>query len=66
MASPVRKKHIEKATAMIAKEDDFRTQRVWIFFTSYAEKFKPPVPRKQFLSIWSAIFPFSLVIPLVI
>lgn len=67
MESDDRKQLIEKISPLLAKDDHYYIQSGLDFlFTSHSETSKPPVRWKQFLVTWSAIFPLSILIPLLI
>jgi uncharacterized protein len=63
MASNERKRLIEKAKPLFAKDDNYYINSGLDFlFVSESGKAKPPVRWKQFLVTWSAIYPLSLLI----
>lgn len=67
MDSSERKRLINKVNPLFAKDDNYVIQSGLDFlFTPDAVKSTPPVRWKQYLVTWSAIYPLSLLIPLVI
>jgi uncharacterized protein len=65
--SQERKRLIEKAKPLLAKDDDFFVRSGLDFwFTPEGAKTKVPTRWKQFLVTWSAIYPLVLGTPLVI
>jgi len=64
MASGHRKKFIQKAEPLFASGDKYYIKSGLDFL--FPENNKPPVRWKQFLVTWSAIYPLSLVIPLIV
>lgn len=67
MESNERKKMIEKVTPLFRKNDDYKIKSGLDFlFNAENEGNKVPVRWKQFLVTWSAIYPLSLVIPLLL
>lgn len=67
MKSDARKKYIEKAQPLFAKDDSYciKTGLDFLFIEENKNQ-TAPVRWKQFLITWSAIFPLSLVSPLLI
>ena len=66
MGSGDRKRLIEKARPMLAKDDDFFIRSGLDFwFTPEGAKAKVPLQWKQFLVTWSAIYPLVLGVPLI-
>lgn len=67
MASPERKRLIEKAQALFVSGDDFFiSSGLDFWFTPSGAKAKVPVRWKQYLVTWSAIYPLALGVPLVV
>lgn len=67
MESEHRKVLVEKATPLLAKDDKFYIKSGLDFlFLSESEKPAVPVRWKQYLVTWSAIYPLSLLMPLII
>lgn len=67
MESGNRKKLIEKANPLFRKNDNYEIRSGLDFlFTSESTTGKAPVRWKQFLVTWSAIYPLSLIIPLIL
>jgi uncharacterized protein len=67
MDSEKRKKLIEKATPLFAKDDKYYIKTGLDFlFLSENENSKIPVRWKQYFVTWSAIYPLSLVIPIIL
>ncbi|MDN3656208.1 hypothetical protein QWZ08_11255 [Ferruginibacter paludis] len=67
MESPARKELIQKASLLFAKDDNYIIRSGLDFlFNACNEQPKVPVRWKQYLVTWSAIYPLSLLIPLVI
>lgn len=67
MESSERKKYIEKAKPLFAKDDHYSIRSGLDFlFPATDEKQKPPVRWKQYLVTWSAIYPLSIVVPLIV
>ena len=67
MESTERKNLIEKAKPLFAKDDKYYIKTGLDFlFLSENEKQKPPVRWKQYLVTWSAIYPLSILIPLLV
>jgi uncharacterized protein len=67
MESDNRKLLIEKANPLFRKNDNYQIKSGLDFlFNSENEGNKVPVRWKQFLVTWSAIYPLSLVIPLLV
>ncbi|MDR6562865.1 MULTISPECIES: antibiotic biosynthesis monooxygenase [unclassified Arcicella] len=65
--SSERKQLIEKVTPLFARDDNYVIKSGLDFlFVSETEKPKAPVRWKQYLVTWSAIYPLSLIIPLLI
>lgn len=67
MESEERKNLIQKAKPFLAKGDKYLIQSGLDFlFENENEKQKVPVRWKQYLVTWSAIYPLSLLIPLIV
>ena len=67
MASPERKRLIEKAQASLVSSDAFFiSSGLDFWFTPSGAKAKVPVRWKQYLVTWSAIYPLALGVPLVV
>ncbi len=67
MESATRKRLIEKATSLFDGGDNYMIKSGLDFlFTTENEKGKIPVRWKQWLVTWSAIFPLSVLIPLLV
>ena len=67
MGSPDRKRLIEKARPLLAKDDDFFIRSGLDFwFTPEGAKATVPLRWKQFLVTWSAIYPLVLGVPLIV
>lgn len=67
MESPERKRMIEKAQPLLVEGDKYEIKTGLDFlFSPPPEAPKAPVRWKQFLVTWSAIFPLTFLIPLVI
>jgi len=67
MNSAERRQLIDKARPLLADEDDYTIHSGLDFlFTPKGAATKVPVRWKQFLVTWSAIFPLSLAVPLVL
>jgi len=67
MESDNRKSLIEKASPLFRKNDNYEIRSGLDFlFTSESSTGKAPVRWKQFLVTWSAIYPLSLIIPLIL
>lgn len=67
MGSGDRKRLIEKARPLLAKDDDFFIRSGLDFwFTPEGAKAKVPLRWKQFLVTWSAIYPLVLGVPLIV
>ena len=67
MQSDDRKQLIEKIRPLLAKDDNYYIKTGLDFlFTSENSTMKPPVRWKQFLVTWSAIYPLSIVIPIIL
>ena len=65
--STTRKKLIEKALPFFTKDDNYVIKTGLDFlFVPEISKVLAPVPWKQFLVTWSAIFPLSILIPSVV
>jgi len=64
--SDERKKLIEKAKPIFAKDDYFVRSGLDFLFSSEDENQKVPVHWKQFLITWSAIYPLSIIMPLLV
>jgi antibiotic biosynthesis monooxygenase (ABM) superfamily enzyme len=65
MESENRKQLIEKASPLFRKNDHYQIRSGLDFlFTAENEGNKVPVRWKQFLATWSAIYPLSVLIPL--
>lgn len=65
--SDIRNLLIEKARSMLAKDDKYYINSGLDFlFQSEQENKKTPVRWKQYLVTWSAIFPLSIAVPLVL
>ncbi|MFD1604811.1 antibiotic biosynthesis monooxygenase [Flavobacterium artemisiae] len=66
MNSEERKMWIKKANPLFRKNDNYQIKSGLDFlFSNESENNKVPVRWKQFLVTWSAIYPLSLLIPLV-
>lgn len=67
MESDARKKLIDKAHPLFTKEDNYEIKS-GLDFLFYGEKadIKTPVRWKQYLATWSAIFPLSILMQLVL
>jgi antibiotic biosynthesis monooxygenase (ABM) superfamily enzyme len=61
-----RKKLIEKAGPLFRKNDNYKIKSGLDFLFENENETKVPVRWKQFLVTWSAIYPLSLVVPLVL
>ncbi len=67
MTSSDRRRLIQEAQPLLAKEDDFFIRSGLDFwFTPEGARAKVPVRWKQFLVTWSAIYPLGLGMPLVV
>ena len=67
MESKERKQLIEEISPIFTKNDNFRIKSGLDFlFESEDDKPKPPVRWKQYLVTWSAIFPLSVLVPLIV
>jgi len=67
MESPDRERLINEARPLFAKDDNYVIKSGLDFlFTSDNEKPKVPVRWKQYFVTWSAIYPLSLFIPLIV
>jgi antibiotic biosynthesis monooxygenase (ABM) superfamily enzyme len=67
MESQDRKRLIEKIRPFLMKDDHYAIKSGLEFlFTPENEKSKIPVRWKQYLVTWSAIYPLSLIIPLIL
>lgn len=66
MESDNRKKLIEKATPLFRKDDSYRIKSGLDFLFEDENKTKVPVRWKQFLVTWSAIYPLSLLVPMLL
>ncbi len=66
MDSNDRKKLIEKANPFFRKNDNYKIKSGLDFLFETENETKVPVRWKQYLVTWSAIYPLSLVVPLVI
>ncbi|MBL0740720.1 hypothetical protein [Chryseolinea lacunae] len=67
MESKERRDLIEKAKPLFAKDDNYFIRSGLDFlFPGDNEKQKVPVRWKQYLVTWSAIYPLSIVVPLII
>ncbi|MET3534986.1 antibiotic biosynthesis monooxygenase [Chryseobacterium limigenitum] len=67
MESDDRKKLIEKANPLFRKNDNYQIKSGLDFlFNAENEGNKIPVRWKQFLATWSAIYPLSIIIPLIL
>lgn len=64
--SEERKKLIQKVTPLFRKNDDYKIKSGLDFLFEAENQTKVPVRWKQFLVTWSAIYPLSLLIPLVL
>lgn len=66
MESKERKRLIEKVRPLLAKDDNYQIKSGLEFlFAPENEKTKIPVRLKQYLVTWSAIYPLSMIIPLI-
>lgn len=67
MDSPTRVGLIEKAQPLLVKGDDFFVSSGLDFwFTPVGAKAKVPIRWKQYIVTWSAIYPLSLIVPLIV
>lgn len=66
MESDERKKLIEKAKPFFAKDDSYTIRSGLDFLFQSDNDQKSPVRWKQYLVTWSAIFPLSIIIPMMI
>lgn len=67
MESQDRKRLIEKIRPLLVKDDNYYIKSGLDFlFTPENEKVKIPIRWKQYLVTWSAIYPLSLIIPLIL
>lgn len=66
MESDERKKLIEKAKPIFAKDDNYVIQSGLDFLFQPAQNQKAPVRWKQYLVTWSAIYPLSILVPLLL
>ncbi|WP_199913430.1 antibiotic biosynthesis monooxygenase [Flagellimonas amoyensis] len=67
MVSHARKELISAVRPLLAKEDSYEINSGLDFlFASQSNKNKPPAKWKQFLITWSAIFPLSIGVPIVL
>ena len=66
MESDARKKLIEKANPLFRKDDNYKIKSGLDFMFEAENETKVPVRWKQFLVTWSAIYPLSLLIPLLL
>ena len=67
MESSERKNLIKKAQPLLSKEDQYRIKSGLDFlFANENEKPKVPARWKQYLVTWSAIYPLSIIIPLLV
>jgi antibiotic biosynthesis monooxygenase (ABM) superfamily enzyme len=67
MESKERKRYIDQAKPLFAKDDHYLIRSGLDFlFPADNEKQKAPVRWKQYLVTWSAIYPLSLIIPLLV
>ena len=67
MESDQRKKLIEKAKPLFAKDDNYFIKSGLDFlFPLENEKQKVPVRWKQYLVTWSGIYPLSILVPLIV
>jgi len=67
MNSPARKNLIQKAKPLFAKDDKFYIASGLDFlFLKEHDQQKVPVRWKQYLVTWSAIYPLSIIIPLLV
>ena len=66
MESPDRKRLIEKANPFFRKNDRYQINSGLDFLFEANEGSKAPVRWKQFFVTWSAIYPLSLIVPLIV
>lgn len=66
MESDDRKKLIEKANPLFRKNDNYKIKSGLDFLFETENQTKVPVRWKQFLVTWSAIYPLSILIPLLL
>ena len=67
MESKERRDLIKKVTPLLSKDDKYHIQNGLDFlFMSESEKSKVPPRWKQYFVTWSAIYPLSIIIPLII
>lgn len=66
MESDDRKRFIEKATPYFRKNDNYKIKSGLDFLFETESETKVPVRWKQYLVTWSAIYPLSLLIPLLV
>ncbi|PJJ66951.1 antibiotic biosynthesis monooxygenase [Chryseobacterium geocarposphaerae] len=66
MDSDARKRLIDKAAPLFRKNDYYKIKSGLDFLFETENETKVPVRWKQFLVTWSAIYPLSLLIPLVL
>ncbi|WP_212002561.1 antibiotic biosynthesis monooxygenase [Chitinophaga sp. HK235] len=67
MESPDRKRFIEKIRPLLVTDDNYHIKNGLDFlFTPEKDKVKPPVRWKQFLVTWSAIYPLTTIMPLIL
>lgn len=66
MESDHRKKLIEKANPLFRKNDNYKIKSGLDFLFENENETKVPVRWKQFLVTWSAIYPLSLLVPLLL
>ncbi len=65
MESDSRKRMIEKANPLFRKNDNYKIKSGLDFLFESESETKVPVRWKQFLVTWSAIYPLSILVPLV-
>jgi len=65
MESDNRKRMIEKANPLFRKNDNYKIKSGLDFLFDSESETKVPVRWKQFLVTWSAIYPLSILVPLV-
>lgn len=66
MESDDRKKLIEKAAPLFRRDDRYTIKSGLDFLFESESETKVPVRWKQYLATWSAIYPLSLLVPLII
>jgi len=66
MGSPDRQRLIERATPLLAADEDYTIRSGLDFWFTTPGTAKVPVRWKQFLLTWSAIYPLVLFMPLVV